>query len=321
MKRLFAVIIVLALAAIAGMYFFKRPQQQGWLGWVEGEMLYIGGTGTARLTELGVAEGDETSAGQHLFTLEADAEKARVQTAKANLAKAEAALALAREPQSRKEEIDALEATRKEAEAEATYTKETLDRAHRLYEQQTGTKASLDSAVSAYARARAALDKIDAQIMLGKLPQRPEQIAEAEQAVAAAQADVAAAEAVLSLSSVAAPAAGSVEEVYYRTGEVVPAGRPVVALLPPANVRIEFFVPEQDLSAMKVGDMITFTCDGCSKEQAKIDFVARDAEYTPPEIFSVEERAKMVYRLKAVPQNPEDLPVGLPVTVLGRSAQ
>ncbi|WP_180901099.1 HlyD family secretion protein [Martelella soudanensis] len=321
MKRLVALVVILALAFAAGVYFFQPEQQQGWLGWVEAEILYVGGSATARLTELAVSEGDQATAGQSLFTFEADAEKAQVETARANLAKAEAALALANAPQSRKEELDALQATRKEAEADETYTKETLDRARSLYRQQTGTKANLDSAVSAYASAKAALDKIDAQIALGKLPQRPEQIAEAEQAVAAATSDVAAAEAVLALKSVAAPAAGSVEEVYYRTGEVAPAGRAVVALLPPENIRIEFFVPEGERAALKVGDRVTVACDGCTPQPATISFIARDAEYTPPEIFSTEERAKMVYRLKAIPDNPAGLPVGLPVTVTHGSGQ
>ncbi|WP_174803829.1 HlyD family secretion protein [Martelella limonii] len=321
MKRLVAIVIILSALIGAAISIFRPEQEKGWLGWVEGEMLYLGGTGTARLVELSVAEGDAAKPGEPLFAFEADAEAARLQAAEANLARAEAALALAKSPQSRKEEIDALQATRSQAEAEETYTRETLERAKNLYRQQTGTKADLDSAVSAYARARAALDKIDAQITLGQLPQRPEQIAEAEQAVAAAKADAAAARAVLALASVAAPAAGSVEEVYYRSGEVVPAGRPVVALLPPENVKVEFFVPEKDRAGLAVGGMVTFTCDGCTPRDAKVDFIAIDAEYTPPEIFSLEERAKMVYRVTAMPQDRSDLPVGLPVTVRAGSGQ
>nr|WP_272214077.1 HlyD family secretion protein [Marinicella sp. W31]MDC2876027.1 HlyD family secretion protein [Marinicella sp. W31] len=160
---------------------------------------------------------------------------------------------------------------------------------------------------------------MEAQIALGKLPERVQQIEQAEQSVAAAESELSAAHAMLALKTVAAPAAGSIEKIYYRTGEVVPAGRPVVSLLPPDNIKIEFFVPERERASLKVGDHVSVTCDNCSPQNATISFIARDAEYTPPQIFSREERAKMVYRLEARPTDPAALPVGLPVNIQAES--
>lgn len=321
MKKLALILVALALATTAGFVFFRPDAHQGWLGWVEADMVYVGATSTARLTELTVSEGDQAETGQTLFTLQADSEKAAVETATANLEKAKAALSLARAPIDREQELEALEASRAEAEATFDYAQKALTRARALVKQQSGTEANLDDAVSNYAKAKAALDKINAQIALGQLPQRDQQIAQAEQQVAAAEGDLANARATLALKTVAAPASGKVQQVYYRVGEVAPAGRPVVSLLPPENVNIEFFVPEQSRAAIATGDRISFTCDGCKTGEATVSFIAEDAEYTPPEIFSREERAKMVYRVRARPADPATLPVGLPVevTLEGRS--
>ncbi|MET3598597.1 HlyD family secretion protein [Martelella mangrovi] len=315
MKRLLLAVVILAAAAAVGYSLFRPSEDHGWLGWVEADTLYIGAANTARLTTLTVAEGDTAAQGQVLFSLEADAEKAAVETAKANLQKARAALALAKAPQDRREQLEALQASREEAKAALEYADKSLTRARSLFQQQSGTKANLDNAVSTYEQAKAALDKIDAQIALGKLPQRDQQIDQAEQGVAAAQSDLASAEATLALKTVSAPEAGRVEDIYYRTGEVVPAGRPVLALLPPGNIKIDFFVPERERASLKVGDRIGFTCDGCDRQEATVFFIAKDTEYTPPEIFSREERAKMVYRAEARPTDPAALPVGLPVNV------
>jgi HlyD family secretion protein len=112
------------------------------------------------------------------------------------------------------------------------------------------------------------------------------------------------------------PAAGSIEEVYFRPGETVPPGRPVVALLPPSNLKIRFFAPETELAAIKIGEAVTVTCDACeSGLTAKVMFIARSAEYTPPVIYSMEERAKLVYLIEAFPDHPEKFRVGQPVSV------
>ncbi|UIY28771.1 HlyD family efflux transporter periplasmic adaptor subunit [Neorhizobium galegae] len=126
---------------------------------------------------------------------------------------------------------------------------------------------------------------------------------------------LASAQAALARRSVSAPATGSVETLYYRTGEVVPAGRPIVALLPPENVRIRFFVPETEIARLSLGQPIRVTCDACRPTDAKVSFIAKTAEYTPPEIYSLEERAKLVYRVEAIPADPKALRPGQPVDV------
>jgi HlyD family secretion protein len=112
------------------------------------------------------------------------------------------------------------------------------------------------------------------------------------------------------------PAEATVEQIYYRPGETVSAGRPVVALLPPGNLKLRFFAPQAVLPEIKYGQTVGVSCDGCEKGlTAKVSFIARSAEYTPPVIYSLEERAKLVFLIEARPDNPEKFRVGQPVTV------
>lgn len=112
------------------------------------------------------------------------------------------------------------------------------------------------------------------------------------------------------------PATGTIQEVYFREGEQVPSGRPIVSLLPPGNVRVRFFVPQAMLPTVRIGDRITVRCDGCATDLvARVNFMSAQAEFTPPVIYSQEERARLVFRVEAMPERPADLRVGQPVSV------
>jgi HlyD family secretion protein len=115
---------------------------------------------------------------------------------------------------------------------------------------------------------------------------------------------------------VSSPVTGSVEQIYFRVGEMVPTGKPVVALLPPENLKVRFFVSEAVLPHMKLGDVVKVQCDGCAADlTATVSFMSRTSEFTPPVIYSTEERAKLVFMIEARPQQPDRLRVGQPVSV------
>jgi len=120
----------------------------------------------------------------------------------------------------------------------------------------------------------------------------------------------------LSRRNAYSPGEATVEQIYYRPGETVPAGRPVVALLPPRNLKLRFFAPQATLPTIHFGDIVGVSCDGCEKGlTAKVSFISRSAEFTPPVIYSQEERAKLVFLIEARPEHPEKFRVGQPVTV------
>ncbi len=121
----------------------------------------------------------------------------------------------------------------------------------------------------------------------------------------------------LARRSVASPAAGSIQQVYYRPGEVVAAGRTIVALLPPGNLKVRFYVPEAMLPKLSAGDPVKVSCDGCAPDLiARVRFISRASEYTPPVIYSLDERAKLVFLIEALPERPDALRVGQPVSVV-----
>ncbi len=109
---------------------------------------------------------------------------------------------------------------------------------------------------------------------------------------------------------------GTVQQIYFRPGEMVPASRPVLSLLPPGNIKVRFYVPESAVPGIAYGDPVRVSCDGCAKDlTARVSFIARQSEFTPPVIYSLEERAKLVFLIEALPEKPGDLRVGQPVGV------
>ncbi|MES5484119.1 efflux RND transporter periplasmic adaptor subunit [Bradyrhizobium sp. INPA03-11B] len=113
-----------------------------------------------------------------------------------------------------------------------------------------------------------------------------------------------------------APIAGSIQQIYFREGEMVQAQRPVLSIMPPGNMKLRFFVPENELPKLALGDEVKVTCDNCAADlTAKIYFIATTAEYTPPVIYSLDERNKLVYLIQARPSRPDVLRVGQPISV------
>jgi HlyD family secretion protein len=113
-----------------------------------------------------------------------------------------------------------------------------------------------------------------------------------------------------------APVEGTVQQIYFREGETVPAQRPVISIMPPGNMKLRFYVPETELPKLAIGDEVRVTCDNCAADlTAKIYFIATTAEYTPPVIYSLDERNKLGYLIQARPARPDVLRVGQPISV------
>jgi HlyD family secretion protein len=168
-------------------------------------------------------------------------------------------------------------------------------------------QASLTNARQAYERAQA---------LLKSTAGTQRAVDDAEATLRTAEARVASAQTRLTRRKVASPVTGSVQQIYYRPGEVVPAGRPVVSLLPPGNIKVRFFVPEAELPKLSIGQNVRIRCDNCEKDiSARVSFISRTSEFTPPVIYSQDERSKLVYLIEARTDTPQNLRVGQPVSV------
>jgi HlyD family secretion protein len=175
-------------------------------------------------------------------------------------------------------------------------------------------RAAVAENEAAVINARQAFDR--ARELLKKNVGSQKAFDDADAALRTAEARLNSAKTRLERRRVNSPDAGTIQEVYFRGGEQVPAGRPIVSLLPPGNVRVRFFVPQAKLPTIHIGDRITVRCDGCAGDLvARVNFISAQAEFTPPVIYSQEERARLVFRVEALPERPADLRVGQPVSV------
>ena len=114
----------------------------------------------------------------------------------------------------------------------------------------------------------------------------------------------------------ASPVAGTIQQVYFRPGEMVQAGHPIVSILPPGNLKLRFFVPEAMLPRISYGDQVSVRCDNCAPDlTATISFISKTSEFTPPVIYSLEERGKLVFMIEALPEHPEKFRLGQPIDV------
>jgi len=97
---------------------------------------------------------------------------------------------------------------------------------------------------------------------------------------------------------------------------MVPAGRPVAALLPPGNLKVRFYVPESALPRIAYGDEVKVGCDGCAANlKARISFIASAAEFTPPVIYSRDERSKPCLPGRGTTGETAGIRVGQPIEV------
>ncbi|MET0539477.1 MAG: efflux RND transporter periplasmic adaptor subunit [Xanthobacteraceae bacterium] len=139
---------------------------------------------------------------------------------------------------------------------------------------------------------------------------------DAEAALRTAQARLNSAQTRLARRKLYSPVTGSVQQLYFRVGELVMAGKPIISLLPPMNLKVRFFVNEAMLPKLKLGETVAISCDGCEPGiEGKISFIARSSEFTPPVIYSMEERSKLVFLIEARTDRTDQLRVGQPVSV------
>jgi HlyD family secretion protein len=297
-------LVAVAAAAVLIAAFLLWPRGAGGdalQGYIEGDLVLVGAESAGRITELAVDSGDKVEGGTHLFAVDD-----REETAKRN--EAAAKLEDLKVAGQRPEQVAVLQAAVRRAEAALELSRNELDRQRQLFKRGVSAEARLQQAQSTFNSDEAALQEARRQIEAAELVGR-------EAMIAAAEAALDGAEKALAKRRVAAPVAAVVEDVYFRAGEVVAAGQPVLALLPPGNRKVRFYVPEPRLSELRIGQEVTVSCDGCADMKATLTFVSSQAEFTPPVIFSLEERAKLVFRAEARLTKGEALPLGLPVDV------
>lgn len=287
-------------------------------GYVEGEWVYLAAPSAGYLEKINISRGARPLAGSPAFSLSGNPESFNVQLAQAKVAAAEAAVSNLSAPR-RAAEIATLAAQLHAAEAALQLSTAQWQQNQTLAESHFIAAAKLDETRAAKARDSAQVEAarqqlINAQNALGRRAELQQATAELQ----AARAALAQSHWQQSSKTVLIPTTGQITDVFYHPGEWVAAGQPVASLLPDKQRLIRFFVPETQLAQLKIGQSITANCDECATPiTATINFIAAQAEYTPPIIYSQGTREKLVFRVQATP-SPADatnLPPGLPLEI------
>jgi HlyD family secretion protein len=254
----------------------KTPDEP-WLGYGEGDNVFISAPEPGWVTKMKVERGTIVHRGDLLFVLDNTSEQAGRDQAAATLAQAKASLA--------------------QEQSNLIYTRTELSRQDALARDKAGTPTQRDQALTNYQQSGAHIAQLQAQITQ-------------------MEASLTAASYTLSQRAIVARTDGPVQDIYFREGEYVPASTPVISLLPPANVYVRFFVPESQFSRVHLGQKVKISCDGCGAPvEAMVSFIAQQEEFTPPVIFSIDNREKLVFKLEARAPNGLKINPGQPVDV------
>jgi HlyD family secretion protein len=287
----------LALVAVA----CGAPPESSLQGYAEGEYVRVAAPFAGTLVRLDVQRGNRIEAGAPLFALEAENETAARREAENRLKQAQAQLENLRKGR-RPTEIDAVRAQLAQAQAAASFSATELRRQEDLVAKGFVSRQRLDEARTAVERDRARVEELKAQLATAQLASRPDEIRAAEAEASAAKAALEQADWRLQQRTALSTVTGVVTDTLFVRGEWVGAGQPVVSLLPPENIKARFYVPEPQLGAVKVGQAVDLRCDGCAQPmRAAITWIAPQAEYTPPVIYSKDSRAKLVFLVEARP--------------------
>ncbi len=286
-------------------------------GYAEGEYVRIASPIAGTLAKVYVKAGDKVAADAPAFVLEQESERAERAEAQSRVQRAQSQLADVRKGK-RPDELAAARAQLAQAQADYALSAATLVRQQKLIDAHFIAPIQLDAARSAVARDQARVSELRAQLRVAQLGARSDEIAAAAQDQKAAEAQLAQASWKVDQKVRRIPQAGDVTEVFYREGELVPAGSPVISMLPPENIKARFFVTEPVVGSLALGQQVSLRCDGCGEPiAATISFIARSAEFTSPVIYSKENRASLVFLVEARPaaQQARRLHPGQPLEV------
>ncbi len=286
-------------------------------GYIEGEFVYVASPFGGRLEKLAVKRGDQVEKGALLFALDDTAERAEKEEVRRRVAQAEAQLADAKQGM-RPSEIDAIKAQLEQAKASLVLSEIELERQAKLLVSKVTSRREVDVAQATRDEDKQRVAQLESTLETAQLGARADLVKAAEQNLLAQQAALQRAEWNFAQKQQSAQQAGLVTDTLYREGDWVPAGNPVVSLLPPTNLKVRAFVPQTVIGNVQIGTEAKVVVDGVAEPYpAKVSFISPRAEFTPPVIYSQKMREKFVFliELSVDPVTAAKLHPGQPVDV------
>jgi HlyD family secretion protein len=304
-----------SIPVLAALFTACAPPPPFATGYVEGEYVLIAPVTTAQIVSLDVARGDTVQAGQPLVEMERrDAEIALAQS-QASRARADSQLADLLEGK-RPEEIRVIEATLASARAQAAEAERAESRLANLLGRGAATETQHDDSVTALAIANAKVAEIEANLAVARLSARPQAIAAAQASLRGAEADLDRAQWMLDQRRLLSPTNGVIADVIRQPGEIAGPSVPILSLLPDGAVKLRLYVPEAAVAEIAIGSQLSVNCDACPTGlTATVSYISDAPEFTPPVIYSLQNRQKLVYLIEARPDGAKTLNPGQIVDV------
>lgn len=277
----------------------SKSNSTSFLGYIEGRYVYLSSSESGNLVQLAVHKGQTVESGQLAFQLDPQPQQSSLESAKSDLAAAEHDLENLKSGE-RDTILKRLDAQVAQAQADLKFATVTYQRNKKLRETDVVSQSLVDESLARYQTDTEKLRQANENLAEAKLGARSNLILAQESKMQSAQNNVNRLQWMLEQKTVKIPQAGFIENTFYRQNEFVPAGKPIVSLLPPQNRLLIFYVPETQLSRIKMGQTVYFKYDGSEKlVSADINYISSQAEYTPPVIYSKDSREKLVYWIEA----------------------
>ncbi len=293
----------------------SQPAATAWNGYLEADYVYVAPLTAGRITAIHADQGDHVASGVLLVEMDPEAQTASLAAAKAGVAQAQANLDNL-ETGSREAEIAVIEASLRRAEADRDLAKGNMDRTQVLTEKGTASSVQLQQMQSQLAVAQAQVDQLQAQLEVARLPARAAQRNAAEAALDVARFQMQSAQVALRDRKLTAPITGVVDQRFYDPGEVAGAGAPILSLYDPDKLKVIFFLPEARRAELALGKVLAVACDTCPVElSAEVTRIAPEPQFTPPILYSRDERGRLVFRAEARMSRTKGLSPGQPVSL------
>jgi HlyD family secretion protein len=323
------IVLALLVSAIGAAIAFRGRLRDLWnegepsegitaSGTVEAREAHLGFAASGRIESVAVREGDRVKAGDELSRLDSMEMKARRDEA---ISRIDSARALLRELErgSRHEEVAQAKASRDAAEKRLEDAERDLDRSRTLHRGGAIPKEALDKAVLLVELAEKDLERADEQLRLLEAGPRRERIEAQRAALAQAEASLRAVDAAIEEMTLEAPFDGLVTERHREPGEAASPGAPILTLMNPDDRWVRIYVREDRIGAVRVGESAEIRCDTFPEKTyaGRVRFIAPEAEFTPKNVQTTEERVRLVYAVEvSIASDREgDLKPGMPADV------
>lgn len=297
-----AIALVIAMAACGG----DRNGPIEVSGHIEATEIRLASKVPGRLSELLVAEGDMVTAGQALAQIDTTDLHLSWLAIRAERAAADAELRL-RMAGARSEDIETARAAVRQAETELESARKDLSRMRTLLETGSTTEKAADDAAARAEVADTRLTAAREQWQRLQRGSRPEEIDAAVARLEVADARLAQARQQIDDARVAAPSEGRITEKLAEPGELLGIGSPIAVLVDLSDPWLTVFLSEPDLSSVALGQEVSVSSDGGEERTGHLDYISSEAEFTPRNVQTRDERVKLVFEARIGLDNPDGL--------------